>query len=135
MLNFYAEMHIEGNFDAFTNAQISAIEKYAAQKVKVAVKIATPVSNRKTSGTAKRSWTPVKKTEGGYSFGSELPYMASLLAGGTPGKKPWPSEGLRTRIWRGKIYSTQSPGGMLVTGKADEIAQKAVSEKIEKLIK
>lgn len=135
MLNFYADMTIEGNFDAFTDAQIQAIEKYAAQKVRVAVKIATPVGARKTAGTAKKSWTPVKKVEGGYSFGSELPYMASLLAGSVPGKRPWPMARQRTVVWRGKIYSSQAAGGMLVKSKADEIAQKAVAEKIEALIK
>ncbi len=135
MLNFYAEINIEGNFDAFTGTQIDQIEKYAAQKVRVAVKASTPVSDRKTTGTAKKSWTPVKKVEGGHSFGSNLPYMASLLSGSVPGKRPWPWARRRTRVWRGKIYSSQSPGGMLVTSKADEIAQKAVSEKIEALIK
>ncbi len=135
MLNFYAEINIEGNFDAFTGAQINAIEKYAAEKVRIAVKKATPVGDRKTAGAAKKSWTPVKKDEGGYSFGSELPYMASLLAGSVPGKKPWPWARRRTVVWRGKIYSSQAPGGMLVKGKADEVAQKAVSEKIEVLIK
>lgn len=135
MLNFYADMTIEGDFDVFTDAQIKVIEKYAAQKVRVAVKIATPIGVGKTAGTAKKSWTPVKKTEGGYSFGSTLPYMASLLAGSVPGKRPWPMARRRTVVWRGKIYSSQAAGGMLVKSKADEIARKAVAEKIGDLFK
>ncbi len=84
---------------------------------------ATPVD----SGTAKRSWSPLKDVSNRYSkyhvtyetYNSKR-YAAWLEKGSKKGSRPWPSPGPRTIDSGSRIYSSQAPGGISKTAGISE---------------
>jgi len=117
-------------FITLTRGQLSLLTRSVASKVRSAVKNSTP----KATGETRKSWTPVRKTEGGYSFGSSLVQMYTLEYGSPAGKKPWPSVGLRTVYFEGRIYSSQAPKGITATADVEEVANKVAKELFEKMV-
>jgi hypothetical protein len=134
MLEFKVE--IEGDkFPDLTKGQISVITRSVAARVRDVLKVNTPVGNRKGSGTTKRSWTGVKKAEGGYSFQNLAVQSLSLEFGSASGKRPWPSVGPRTVYNQGRIYSSQAPEGMTAKADIEKVASDVADQLLEKLIK
>lgn len=113
-----------------TKGRLSVLTRSVASQVRKAVVQATP----KDSGAAKRSWTPVRKTTGGYSFNNPLDYAHVLEYGSEPGKRPWPSAGPKTVLSGGKIYSAQAPGGIYENADVDAVANRVAQELFEKLV-
>jgi hypothetical protein len=94
------------------------------RKIRMACKDATPVD----TGEARSSWTIVRRTEGGYSFGNITPYAHILEEGSQPGKAPWPNVGPRTQFFEGRIYSSQAVGGIFKNAEIDTLIDDAVKE-------
>jgi hypothetical protein len=94
------------------------------RRLRMAVKDATPVD----TGEAQKSWTIVRRSEGGYSFGNVAPYAHILETGSEPGKAPWPNVGPRTTMYAGRIYSSQAPGGIFKEAGLDNLVEQAVQE-------
>jgi hypothetical protein len=135
--------------DALQMKGLDKLVKELALAVRSKMIASTPVD----TGTAKRSWSPVKRESGGlsfsggmgdgpvarrsvgYSFGNTAPYSHILETGSTPGKKPWPSVGPRTVLESGKIYSSQAPGGMLQTAEIEQYIKSALPGLVEKYLK
>jgi hypothetical protein len=108
-----------------TSGQISLLTRSVASKVRAAVKAATP----KHTGETRKSWTPVRKTEGGYSFLSDTVQTYFLEYGSKRGKRPWPTAtGVRTVYNQGRVYSSQAPEGITAKAKVDEIAQEIAEQ-------
>lgn len=129
------KLEFEGQLPDLTKGQISVITRSVAAKVRDALKANTPVGNRKGSGTAKKSWTGVRKTEGGYSFQNLAVQSLSLEFGSATGKKPWPSTGPRTVYKEGRIYSSQAPEGMTAKAQIEQVASSVADKLLDKLIK
>lgn len=94
------------------------------RKLRMQVKDATPVD----SGDAQKSWTIVRRTEGGYSFGNPQPYAHILEGGSQPGKAPWPNVGPKTTLYAGRIYSSQAPGGIFKKARVDDVLAAAMKD-------
>ena len=118
------------DFITLTKGQLSVLTRSVASKVRAAVKANTPVD----SGETRRAWTPVRKTEGGYSFGNPLVQIYSLEYGSRVGKAPWPSPGLRTVYSKGRIYSSQAPQGITAQADVETVANKVAAEVFEKMV-
>lgn len=101
------------------------------RKLRMQVKTATPID----TGEAQRSWTIVRRVEGGYSFGNIAPYAHILEEGSKPGKAPWPNVGPKTTLFAGRIYSTQAVGGIFKEANVENVIDKAVKELERKLSK
>jgi len=96
-------------FRFFKESDIYDIMQQITNEIRAKVIEVTP----RDKGAAAGSWTPVAKEEGGYSFGSDLPYIRVLQYGSEKGAKPWPSRGPKTVEDRGRIYSSQAVGGFM----------------------
>ena len=133
----------------FPIEKIDGLVKELALQIRARMIQATP----RDSGTAQRSWGPVKRHSGGmsfsggnptgpvarqsvgYSFGNTAPYSHILETGSTPGKKPWASVGPRTVERDGRIYSSQAPGGIYQTAGIEQFVKQALPKLIEKYLK
>lgn len=129
MLELNISVEIPSLID-LSKGKLSRLTRSVASQVRKAVVAATP----KDTGEARRSWTPVRKTTGGYSFGNPTDYAHVLEYGSEPGKSPWPSAGPKTMLYGGKIYSTQAPGGMYETADVDAVANRVAQELFEKMV-
>ena len=120
-----------------SEGQISKLTRSVAARVRKAVIANTPVGNRPLSGRkrVKYSWTPVRKDEGGYSFGNPAIAARFLEFGSELGERPWPTPRSRTVYNEGRVYSSQAPEGITTKAKADEIANAAASELFNLLVK
>lgn len=114
-----------------TQGKISSLTRSVASKVRSAMQRSTP----KDTGKTRRSWTPVRKVEGGYSFGSELPQAYFLEYGSEVGKKPWPSAGPRTVYYEDRVYSSQAPKGISTKADIEVVAQEVADELMAELLK
>jgi hypothetical protein len=131
MIKVDVDLSGEETFPTLTKGNISRLTRSVASRVRKAVMSATPVF----TGETRKSWTPVRKVSGGYSFSNPLVQADVLDKGSSPGQKPWPSPGPRTTLYRGKIYSSQAPGGILYTADVERIANEVASELFEKMFK
>lgn len=99
---------------------LEEVSKTVAGRLKLLVKARTPVGTRpgarstKTKagrharGLAKRSWSDITYTGGGYSFENTVPYILALDRGSEPGKSPWPNPtNVRTVSSKGNIFSSR----------------------------
>ena len=120
-----------------TEGQISKLTRSLASRVRQAVIDATPIGNRPLKGRkrTKKSWTPVRKDEGGYSFSNPTVQSWFLEHGSEAGKRPWPNPRERTVYNEGRVYSSQAPEGILAKAKAEEIANTVASELFDLIIK
>ena len=127
---------------------LDALIKHLALEIRAKMLQSTP----RDTGTAKKSWSPVKRESGGlsfsgglgdgpvarqsfgYSFGNTAPYSHILESGSTPGSKPWPSAGPRTVEKGGRIYSSQAPGGIMETAQIDDYIKSALPTLIQKYL-
>jgi len=75
----------------------------AAEKIRRRAIERTPVD----TGYLKSAWTPLIKLGSGISFGNYAPYAGIVEYGLYPGLGP------KTVEFRGRIYSSQAPGGMV----------------------
>jgi hypothetical protein len=129
MLNIEIEIDRD-TFEGFTEKDLNWILRRSASRIRTAVRETTPVD----TGAAKRAWTPIKKDEGGYSFGNPFIYAGVLEYGGTKGKQPWPSAtNKKTEEFRGRIYSTQAVGGFVRKVDFDAILDKVVQERLKRV--
>ena len=135
MLNIQVDVSQE-KLPNLTEGQISRLTRGVASRVRKAVMEATPVGNRPLRGRkrTKASWTGIKKDEGGYSFDNPLVQSWFLEYGSAVGKKPWPSAKTRTVYSKGRIYSSQASGGIVLKSKAEEIANQVASDLFHLLI-
>jgi hypothetical protein len=76
----------------------------------------------------KKQWTPVRKGDGGYSFGNPTPQSAVLEYGSALGQRPWPNPKERTVYNEGRVYSSQAPSGILNEADAYNLANQVASE-------
>lgn len=134
------ELKIDVSQDKFpdlTEGQISRLTRSLASRVRKAVIAATPVGNRPLKGRrrTKKSWTPVRKDEGGYSFENPTIQSWFLEHGSEAESRPWPTARERTVYNEGRVYSSQAPEGILAKAKADEIAQTIANELFDLIIK
>lgn len=124
-------IHIEGlRLPELTPKDIDSLSKKVADAVRSVVVKATP----KDSGKAQRSWTPVQKDEGGFSFGNPLEHISPLESGSAPGSRPWPSVGPRTVIKDGRIYSSQAPGGIIYSSDAHRVAARIAQDLLVQMV-
>lgn len=119
------------NLRVLTEGQISKLTRSVASKVRQAMQKSTP----KDTGKTRKSWTPVRKVEGGYSFGSALPQTYFLEYGSEAGKRPWPSAGPRTVYYEDRVYSSQAPQGISAKADIEEVAQQVANELMADLFK
>lgn len=80
----------------------------------------TPVA----SSALKRSWSPVQRTTGGFSFSTDLPYAVVIEEG------LYKSVGPRTVEYEGGVYSRQAPGGMIGPVIRDDGMIAAIADKV-----
>ena len=95
-----------------SEGKINELVRQIAGKIRNRVITESPVGEH-LGGRLKRSWTQLSKHEGGLSFKSTAPYAHVIHRGSKPGSPPWPSPGPRTTLQKGRIYSSQLPGGFL----------------------
>ena len=119
------------NLPDLSPGQISKVTRSVAARVRDAMQKSTP----RDTGKTKRSWTGVKKVDGGYSFKNPSAAAGPLEYGSASGKRPWPSVGPRTVYNQddGRIYSTQAPQGISAQAGAEEVARKVAEELIVKI--
>ncbi len=135
--------------DALNMKGLDDLVKELALQIRARMIQGTP----RDSGTAQRSYSPVKRESGGlsfsggtgdgpvqrrsvgYSFGNTAPYSHILETGSTPGKKPWPNVGPRTVLKDGRIYSSQAPGGIMETAEIEAYVNQTLPQLIEKYLK
>lgn len=99
---------------------LEEVSRTVAERLKLLVKARTPVGTRSGSrttktkagrhvrGLAKRSWSDITYSGGGYSFENATPYILALDRGSDPGKEPWPNAtNVRTVSSKGKIFSSR----------------------------
>lgn len=80
------------------NAQKLAPYKYSSGAFRAAWRIQNPVvAGNNITG----------------SVYNDTHYAPAIEAGSTPGYPPWPNPGRRTRLWGGKIWSSQAIGGTM----------------------
>lgn len=90
------------------------------------------------SGDFRDSWESSSIAKGQNSlsakiFNNEI-YASAIEFGSTPGEKPWPSPGPKTRMSGGRIYSSQAVGGTInkalsdknINGFAREVAKSII---------
>lgn len=118
-----------------TKGQISRITRSVAARVRNAMVKNTPVGLGPSKGETKRSWTGVRKTEGGYSFENTAIQSLSLELGSASGKRPWPNARTRTIYSEGRIYSSQAPAGITTKAEIDTVAEDSANELVIKLLK
>jgi hypothetical protein len=133
------EVQIDVSHDKFpelSEGQVSRLVRSVASRVRDAVIAATPVGNRPLKGRkrTKKSWTGIRKDEGGYSFDNPTVQSWFLEHGSEAGERPWPNARERTIYNEGRIYSSQAPEGILAKAKADEIANTVAQELFQLLI-
>jgi hypothetical protein len=129
MLSLKFEIEGADKVVKLTKGQISLLTRSVAAKVRGAMKESTPVE----TGATKRSWTPVRKVAGGYSFSNVKIQSYFLEYGSEAGKRPWPSPGLRTVYYEGRVYSSQAPKGISEKADVERIANKAAGELFVKM--
>jgi hypothetical protein len=136
MLEIKINVEGENKLPDLTEGQISKLTRSVASRVKELVIKATPVGNRPLRGRkrTKRSWTAIKKDEGGYSFYNPTIQSWFLEYGSKAGEKPWPSARERTVYNEGRIYSSQAPDGITAKANVDEEADKIATELFQLLI-
>jgi len=117
------------DFPQLTEGQLSKATRSIASRVRKLVIGATP----KDTGEARKSWTGVRKIEGGYSFISGSPYIGALEYGSEPGQAPWPRPREKTVLQEGRIYSKQAPGGITENADIDAAINDIVGEVLEML--
>jgi hypothetical protein len=135
MLNLTIDVKHE-NFPELSEGQISRLTRSVASRVRQVVINATPVGNRRLKGRkrTKKSWTGIRKDEGGYSFDNPTPQAWHLEYGSEAGKRPWPSAKSRTVYNDGRVYSSQAPEGIVAKANAEEIADQIATELFELLV-
>lgn len=74
----------------------------------------TSPTGEKHGGSYKSAWNIVSLLSRGdvlasIKFTNQLPYAIHMEDGSIPGKRPWPSEGPRTVLRDGRIWSSQYP--------------------------
>lgn len=127
----------QDRFPDLSEGQISRLTRSVASRVRAAVIDATPIGDRPLKGRrrTKKSWTPVRKDEGGYSFSNPTPQAWVLEHGSKVGKKPWPTARSRTVYSEGRVYSSQAPQGITTKARTEEIANTIATELFELLVK
>lgn len=97
----------------FSTANLQTIAEELGNWYKTIFEEATPVD----TGLASDSWVDpvVSEMEGGMEItvDNAVPYINALLHGSDPGSRPWPRVGPKTVEYEGKIYSNQTPGGIV----------------------
>lgn len=63
------------------------------------------------TGLASSSWSAIIRSGNELSFQLDVPYGLVLDIGSTPGSAPWRSPGPRTKLYKGRIYSSQVADG------------------------
>lgn len=128
---------IKDKLPDLTEGQISKLIRSVASRVRDEVIKATPVGNRPLKGRrrTKKSWTPVRKDAGGYSFENPTVQSWFLEYGSEAGKRPWPTPRSRTVYNEGRVYSSQAPEGITTKAKAAEIANTVAGELFNLIIK
>ena len=80
------------------------------------------------TGAMKRSWSPLERVSGGFTFGSDRDYAEMLEYG------LYRRVGPRTVQAGDGIYSRQAPGGMIRPILDDEVTLRAVAEQIIRIM-
>jgi hypothetical protein len=135
MLEFNVDLSGIKDLPKLTPGQVSKVVRSVAARLRKEVVAATPVGNRAGAGTTKRSWTPVRKVEKGYSFGNPTIQSWFLEHGSQAGERPWPNPRSRTVFNHGRIYSSQAPEGISVKADADRVVQEAAVRLINRVVK
>jgi len=135
MLEFKVDMKGLGDFPKLTPGQLSRLVRSVASDLRKEIVSSTPVGNRKGAGSTRRSWTPVRKDEEGYSFQNPTIQSWFLEHGSEAGKRPWPRPRSRTVFSHGRVYSSQAPEGISAKADADKVVEEATIRLINRIIK
>jgi hypothetical protein len=136
MLELKIDIGQDKSFPDLTEGQISRLTRSIASRVRDAVIDATPVGDRPLKGRkrTKKSWTAIRKDEGGYSFENPTIQSWFLEYGSEAGSRPWPSAKSRTIYNEGRIYSSQAPEGITARANVAELADQIATELFQLLV-